>query len=127
MSMKIIVLVPAALLGLMALTADKAHGQAALPHLGKDPVAVIVKAMTLEEKARLVVGTGLRFGGSGPVIGQADGRVPGAAGNTMNIDRLGIPAIVVSDGPAGLRIDAIRGSDSSGTYYATAWPVGTLL
>jgi beta-glucosidase len=102
-------------------------GQSNLPQLGKSPVSEIVKAMTLEEKASLVVGTGLRFGGNGPVVGEADGRVPGAAGNTMNISRLGIPGTVLADGPAGVRIDQYHGKDSSQSYFATAWPVGTLL
>ena len=61
--------------------------------------------MTLEEKASVIAGTGMRFGGNGPVIGEADGRVPGAAGNTMNVNRFGIPGTVLSDGPAGVRID----------------------
>ncbi|MEI6950540.1 glycoside hydrolase family 3 C-terminal domain-containing protein [Paraflavisolibacter sp. H34] len=83
--------------------------------------------MTLEEKATLVVGTGMRMEGKGPVVGDADGRVPGAAGNTMNSSRLGIPGTVLADGPAGVRIDPFRGKDSSRSYYATAWPVGMLL
>jgi len=103
------------------------YAQSEPPQLGHAPTAAVVKAMTLEEKVRLVVGTGMRFAGKGPIIGEADGRVPGAAGNTMNIGRLGIPATVYADGPAGVRIDPIRHGDSSKTYYATAWPVGTLL
>lgn len=95
--------------------------------LGKVSIGEVIKAMTLEEKASLVVGTGLRFGGNGPVIGEADGKVPGAAGNTMSIPRLGIPGTVLADGPAGVRIDPVRKEDNSKTYYATAWPVGTLL
>lgn len=101
--------------------------QSNIPQLGKHSIPSIVKAMTLEEKASLVVGTGMRFAGSGTVIGEADGKVPGAAGNTMNFTRLGIPGTVLADGPAGVRIDPYRKDDSSKTYYATAWPVGTLL
>lgn len=94
--------------------------------LSSKTINEVVSAMTLEEKASLVVGTGLRFEGKGPVIGEADGKVSGAAGNTMNFNQYGIPGTVMADGPAGVRIDATRKNDTR-TYYATAWPVGTLL
>src|SRR5215470_8896116 len=99
------------------------------PQLGKNSLKEVIAAMTLEEKAKLVVGTGMRMAGSNaqPTIGQTQSKVPGAAGTTFAIPRLGIPSIVVSDGPAGLRIDPIRNHDSSKTYYATAFPVATLL
>jgi beta-glucosidase len=98
------------------------------PQLGKNSVKEVVAAMTLEEKAKLVVGNGFNMpGAGGPTIGQTKDKVPGAAGTTFAIPRLGIPSIVVSDGPAGVRIDPIRNGDSSKTYYATAWPVATLL
>jgi len=100
------------------------------PQLGKSPLKEVIAAMTLEEKAKLVVGNGFRMPGNnaqGPTIGQTQDKVPGAAGTTFAIPRLGIPSIVVSDGPAGLRIEPIRNHDSSKTYYATAFPVATLL
>jgi beta-glucosidase len=109
------------------LVGQAAFSQEKLPQLGHAQVSDIVKQMTLEEKASVIAGTGMRFQGHGTVIGEADGRVPGAAGNTMSINRFGIPGTVLSDGPAGVRIDPIRKGDSSKTYYATAWPVGTLL
>lgn len=107
-----------------------ANAQEKIPQLGKAPLKEIIKAMTLEEKTKLVVGNGFRMPGAtpqGPVIGQTQDKVPGAAGTTFGIPRLGIPSIVVADGPAGLRISPIRNNDSSKTYYATAWPVATLL
>ena len=91
----------------------------------------IVSKLTLEEKADLVVGKGMKIPGmnsqSGPVVGKTEDKVPGAAGTTHEFPRLGIPSMVLSDGPAGLRINPIRNGDSSKTFYATAWPVATLL
>ncbi len=100
----------------------------AVPQLGKNSVKEVLAAMTTEEKSKLVVGNGFKMpGAQGPVIGQTQDKVAGAAGTTAPIPRLGIPSIVMADGPAGVRIDPIRNKDSSRTYYATAWPVATLL
>lgn len=97
------------------------------PQLGKDSLDKVVAAMTLEEKAHLVIGTGMA-GSSGevPVVGETRNLVPGAAGTTYPIPRLGIPAIVLADGPAGLRINPLREGDAN-TYYCTHFPIGTLL
>ncbi|MDR1938783.1 MAG: glycoside hydrolase family 3 C-terminal domain-containing protein [Tannerellaceae bacterium] len=98
-----------------------------VPQLGKAPVDKVLGAMTPEEKASLLVGVGMPgFGGNSAVVGETQSLVPGAAGTTTPIPRLGIPAIVVADGPAGLRISPRREGDSA-TYYCTAFPVGTLL
>ncbi len=90
----------------------------------------IVSQMTLDEKVNLVVGMGMNIPGmdmsSGPVVGQTMDKVPGAAGTTFAIERLGIKNTVMADGPAGLRIMPTRENDSR-TYYATAFPVASLL
>lgn len=97
------------------------------PQLGLASVKEVVQAMTLEEKAGIVTGTGMPgFTGESAVVGESNSIIPGAAGTTMEIPRLGIPAIVLADGPAGVRIAPNReGSDK--TYFATAFPVGILL
>ncbi len=98
-----------------------------VPQLGKASVDEVIGAMTLEEKAHLVVGTGMEgFSGDSAVIGETKKLVPGAAGTTYPIERLGIPAVVLADGPAGLRISPTREGDEA-TYYCTHFPIGTLL
>ena len=87
----------------------------------------VMKAMTLEEKAQLLVGGGNdSFVGSGAMLGHQKRYVAGAAGTTVEIPRLGIPATVVADGPAGVHIDPKRDNDSN-SYYATGFPIGTCL
>lgn len=87
----------------------------------------VMSKMSLEDKAHFVIGTGMQgFSGDDAVIGATKNLVPGAAGTTYPLDSLGIPAIVLADGPAGLRIDATREGDSA-TYYCTHFPIGTLL
>lgn len=98
-----------------------------LPQLGKNKLDDVVAAMTLEEKVHLVIGTGMTgFSGESAVIGETRSLVPGAAGTTYPVERLGIPAVVLADGPAGLRINPTREGDSA-TYYCTHFPIGTLL
>ncbi|MBQ9889634.1 MAG: glycoside hydrolase family 3 protein, partial [Bacteroidales bacterium] len=97
------------------------------PQLGKASIDKVVAAMTLEEKAQFVIGTGMAgTDGQSAVIGSTKAIVPGAAGTTRALPRLGIPAIVLADGPAGLRIDPTREGDDA-TYYCTHFPIGTLL
>ena len=87
----------------------------------------VMKAMTLEEKAQLLVGGGNdSFVGSGAMLGHQKRYVAGAAGTTVEIPRLGIPATVVADGPAGVHIDPKRDNDPN-SYYATGFPIGTCL
>ncbi len=95
--------------------------------LNKDNIDAVVNAMTIEEKAQLLVGGGNNgFAGSGAMMGTQKRLVAGAAGLTVAIPRLGIPSVVVADGPAGVHIDATReGTDQ--TFYATGFPIGTAL
>ncbi len=87
----------------------------------------VMSKLSLEDKAHFVIGTGMAgFSGDNAVIGTTRSLVPGAAGTTYPLDSLGIPAVVLADGPAGLRIDAKREGDSA-TYYCTHFPIGTLL
>ena len=87
----------------------------------------VISRLSLEDKAHFVIGTGMTgFSGDDAVIGATKNLVPGAAGTTYPIDSLGIPAVVLADGPAGLRIDATRDGDSA-TYFCTHFPIGTLL
>lgn len=97
------------------------------PQLNAINIEEVIKAMTLEEKAQLLVGGGNDgFVGSGAMLGHQKKFVPGAAGTTVAIPRLGIPATVQCDGPAGVHIDAHREGDSR-NYYATGFPIGTCL
>ena len=98
----------------------------AQPKLRADNIDEVLKAMTLEEKAKLLVGGANNFFSTGAVVGGEAKLVPGAAGTTAEIARLGIPATVLTDGPAGVRIDPIR-KGSNQTYYATAFPIGSCL
>lgn len=91
----------------------------AQPRLRADNIDEMVAAMTLEEKAYLLVG-------ADDEVGEKGNHVPGAAGSTHAIPRLGIPPAVLSDGPAGVRISTHRdGTDQ--TFYGTGFPVGIAL
>ena len=112
------------LLGFTAvLTATTMNAQ---PQLRADNIDEILQAMTLEEKAKLLVGGANNFFGDQAVVGGEADLVAGAAGTTAAIPRLGIPATVLTDGPAGVRINPTR-EGSSQTYYATGFPIGTCL
>ena len=112
------------LAGLTALLTTTMNAQT--PKLRADNIDEVLKAMTLEEKAKLLVGGANNFFGAGAVVGGEADLVAGAAGTSPAIPRLGIPATVLTDGPAGVRIDPTRkGTDK--TYYATAFPIGSCL
>ena len=97
----------------------------AQPKLNKDNINEVVKAMTLEEKVYLLVG-GLDDI-SIPGMPENQGTpVPGVAGITRAIPRLGIPATVLADGPAGARVNPAD-ENAEITTFATGYPSGTSL
>ncbi|MCR5468865.1 MAG: glycoside hydrolase family 3 C-terminal domain-containing protein [Lachnospiraceae bacterium] len=113
----------------------------------------IVNKMSLDQL--IALSTGEPSMGQGSVVGAAGQTVPGAAAETtLAAEDLGVASIVLSDGPAGLRLnrkynvkdekvvrqdfmDSLEGgffsrtkeADGDRTYYqyCTAIPVGTLL
>ncbi|NLZ18862.1 MAG: beta-glucosidase [Bacteroidales bacterium] len=112
-----LILAAGALSGLPAV-----HAQ---PKLNADNIDDVLRAMSLDEKVTLCIGGGRAVTTGGVSTGITD-LVQGAAGSTRAIERFGIPPTVLADGPAGLRIDPVRAGDPQ-TYYATAFPIGTLL
>ncbi|MBR3291682.1 MAG: glycoside hydrolase family 3 C-terminal domain-containing protein [Bacteroidales bacterium] len=116
--MKKIFLIMTAVLCTLSLSAQ--------PKLRADNIDEILKAMTLEEKAALLVGGGWGSMTAGSMTASSETLVSGAAGTTRPVERLGVPVTVLADGPAGLRINPTRkGTDK--TFYCTGFPVGTVL
>ena len=86
----------------------------------------LVAKMTTDEKLNMLVGPGM--GNENVTNLKSDtsgvaGYINGVLNTTTGLD---IPASKLADGPAGIRISPTRDGDS-GTYYATGFPVGTLL
>lgn len=107
-----------------ALLACAGAAMAQTPKLNANNIDEVIKAMTLQEKIELCVGThrasDISQGGKYADV------VAGVAGATIGIPRLGIPYTLLADGPAGLRINPMRPYDSN-TYYCTHFPIGTCL
>ena len=89
-----------------------------------DDIDTLLSQLTLKEKASLVVGAGYKSMLAGMLGAKVP--VPGAAGMTRAVPRLGIPAIVLSDGPAGVRIEPRR-KGSKESFHCTGFPIGSLL
>ena len=116
--------IPVALAAVIALVAVSCNREV---EFGKSPIKKVVAAMTLEEKVNLLVGVGAWNGNDiAQEIKDAKGLIPGCAGQTYPIPRLGIPSVMLPDGPGGLRINPTRQGDEK-TYYCTSFPVATIL
>ncbi len=96
----------------------------------------LVAQLTDEDLSVLNCGSGWGVAGeNSPIVGSNAKTIRGAAGETTStLSRYGIPAIVLADGPAGIRVSQhyeARNIDTGNTEqiynFCTAWPVGTLL
>ncbi len=103
----------------------------ALPQLGKNAVKEVIGALTLDEKIKICVGMGFHIDGmpagmlppTDPEDDKTPMKVPGTSGRSHAIDRLGIPSLAMSDGPAG--VNFLTSTDA--TRVATAIPNATLI
>ena len=87
----------------------------------------VIEALTLQEKAHLVVGARLADNkDAGGEIGYTKKLVPGVAGTTYPIERLGIAPVVMADGPSAVRLSVKREGEEK-RYYATNVPSEILL
>lgn len=86
--------------------------------LEKKKLEKMVKAMTLEQKARMLVGVWEEG---------APSNIISSAGRTHAIEEMGVPSIVMNDGASGLRIDTLMAGHLDRRYYCTGFPVATLL
>lgn len=102
-------------------------GSAQTPRFGTSPISDVIHAMTLDEKLDIIIGSaGNEKSDATATIGNSAELVPGAAGQLNAVERLGIPATVVADGPAGLRINPTR-EGTSKTFYCTHFPIETVM
>ena len=93
---------------------------------GDVELAEFVASLSEQQLVDLVEGT-LSANENG-VVGISSDLVPGAAGQTGVIESKKIPAVVMADGPAGVRVEpTFERNNQTITYYATAWPIGTAL
>lgn len=100
------------------------------PRLRDNNIDFILGQLTTDEKVHLLVGASRLSGEDTTEVEMMaackKAAVPGCAGYTWPVSRLGINSIIMADGPAGLRIAPTReGTDS--TFYCTGFPIGTSL
>ncbi|MGD9929402.1 MAG: glycoside hydrolase family 3 N-terminal domain-containing protein [Mangrovibacterium sp.] len=112
----------------------------------QEKIKEMVSALSLEQKAQLLIGTGMfmdlpdsiknMFGDRKMdentdtlytnMVDRIRKYLPGAAGFSSEFPEIGISSQVLADGPAGLRIQPKRKGEER-TYYCTAFPIATVL
>ena len=83
---------------------------------GRADLDELIGQLTVEEMARICVGSGFETQGGGATVGAASIAVPGAAGETTGIllASRDIRTMVLADGPAGLRLTPEFDADEDG-------------
>lgn len=101
----------------------------------KTLVTNLMGRLSVADKINLLAGTGMvgfemltGFEKMNPKIEiKAEGyMLPGAAGSTIPMPQYGLPAVIMTDGPAGVRISPTH-NNTNETFYATGFPIGSLL
>lgn len=93
---------------------------------GDVELAEFVASLSTRELVNLVEGQ--LSSDKNSMVGISSDLLPGAAGQTGVIDDKGIPALIMADGPAGIRIKPVYEKNGQTIeHYATAWPIGTAL
>lgn len=111
-------------MAMLALAPAGVQAQKNAVRLNAKNVDKVLKAMTLEEKARMLVGgRDVLVDGKKVVTPYA---YNDAVGQAHAIGRLGIAETYWTDGPAGVRIRPHRDGDPR-SFYATGFPIATLL
>lgn len=86
---------------------------------GKTTIEQLVAKLTVTQLANIVEGAS--------AIGSTLSATGAAGYTTAKYENLGIPALTLADGPAGLRITQKIATTPATYQFGTAWPVGTAL
>ena len=78
----------------------------------------IIKELSIEEKAKMLVGAWEE---------DAPSHIISSAGKTTALEKYGIVPAIMNDGATGLRVDTIRAGYPNERYYCTGFPVGIML
>ncbi len=116
---------PAPALPVMPPEAGPAKWKLADVYAGEVTMEEFVAQMDVVEMVCLVTGIGMGPGGKllQPVLDPVTTPIPGATGVTASILRLGIPSIVLSDGPAGVKVPYKKNQIAfpTGQSLASTW------
>lgn len=74
----------------------------------REQVDELMSKLSLEEKISLLTGTGMGDPNGENALSNSNSPVPGSSGSTRELSRYGLPALIMTDGPAGVRIDSVR-------------------